>query len=110
MRLTDADLLNIKTITVKEQNMTNEIKLSQDRTLRVVGCGTSVDVYVFNANENEAVYHEAIDWDSCIEYTAAENIESIMEDVSANVELTNEDVKVLENALKIPVSAMSSDR
>ncbi len=90
--------------------MTNEVKLTQDRTLRVVGCGTSVDVYVFNANENEAVYHEAINWDSCIEYTAAENMESVMEDISVNVELTNEDAKAVENALKIPVSTMSSDR
>lgn len=86
-----------------------EIKLSNGRTCRVIDYALSVEIYIFETGENEALYNISVNADDCREFSFKENLEDCIDKICEFVALTEEDKKLIEGVLEIPLYNMSLD-
>lgn len=87
-----------------------EINLSNGRMCKVYDFGSNVEIYIFEAGENEALCNISLCVDSCSEFAYKENLEGCFYEISEFVELTVKDKEQIEDVLEIPLWSMSLDQ
>lgn len=84
-----------------------ERKLSNGRMCKVDDFGLNLEIYIFEAGENEALCCISRDVDDCSKFTFKENLEDCIDEISEFVALTEEDKKQIEDLLEIPLYNVS---
>lgn len=87
-----------------------EINLSNGRMCSVDDYGSNVEIYIFEAGENEALCNISVGADDCSKFSFQENLEDCFDKICEFVALTEEDKKQIEDVLAIPLYNMSLDR
>lgn len=84
-----------------------KINLSNGRMCKVDECWSFLEIYIYEAGENEALCRISRNADNCSKFTFKENLEDCIDEISKFVALTEEDKKQIEDLLEIPLYNVS---